>query len=188
MSRKQNIIWLDVESNGLDENKEKLLQVATLVTDQDLNILDETGYSSYIYYTEKQIAKLKKASVPYVLDMHDQSGVWDSLPDGKPRKVVDAELKAYWEQFTESGVCRLGGNSITLDRNFMRKYLPHSFSHLHYRSFDASSIAGMVEMYAGSENLFVKENVTHEAMDDIRSSIEEFRHYKELLFPHYNGK
>lgn len=187
MTRKQNIIWLDVETNGLDENTEKLLQVATLVTDHDLNILDEEGYTGYIYYTPKQLQELKDNSVPFVLEMHEKSGVWDAIPElGKPREVVDNELKAYWETLTESKACRLGGNSITLDRNFMRKYLPKSFDHLHYRSFDASTIAGMVEMYMGSEKMFRKDS-THEAMDDIRASVAEFKYYKELLFPNYTG-
>lgn len=188
MARKQRICWLDVESNGTVAGDNVLLQVAIRVTDQNLNFVDEEdgGYESKIYYSQQEVKDLIANTNPYVIDMHTKTGLWGALStDGKPLKVVESEVMDYLNKYIpEPQSSRLGGNSITLDRNFINTFLPKVGKHLHYRSFDVSTIAGMVEIFAGSRKMYKKET-THEAMDDITQSIEEFRYYRDLLFPDF---
>lgn len=167
------IYWTDVETNGLDPEENVLLEVAILVTDLDLNVLDDEGFHSVIHYYPDEIEAIKELTVPYVLDMHTKTGLWDKLHRGTDLEIVDGELLEYMKSFsTTPRLNRIGGNSITLDRNFMNRYLPHSFGHLSYRSWDVSTLAGMVEHRKGLKH---EKKSTHEAMSDIRESIDELR-------------
>jgi oligoribonuclease len=174
------IVWVDVETNGLDAHKNYLLEVAALVTDLDLNILDEVGYQTPIHYTEAQAADIRSVTTPYVQNMHDQTGLWGRLPSGKNEFVVDAELLAYIKQFVpEPRTARLGGNSVRLDLNFLEENLPFTAAHLHYRMFDVTSLAGASQWWGGVPN-FEKRH-THSAMDDIQESIAEARYIREHI-------
>lgn len=188
MARKQNIVWIDVETTGIDANHEKLLQVALRVTDHDLNFIDGDGFERKVYYSEDEVAKIKERAVPFVQEMHEKTGLWDALStEGIPMGVLEVDIMAHLvEHVPEAKTARLAGNSITLDRNFINANLPVLGNHLHYRSYDVTTIAGMVEMYVGGGKMYRKDS-THEAMDDITESVNEFRHYKELLFPLYSG-
>lgn len=172
----KEIIWGDVETNGTDDHKsDVLLEVAVLITDTDLNILDETGYQAVIYYSEEEVEAIKAKTSPYVIDMHTKTGLWDRLPQGKPLEQVDAELLAYMKSLVPGEkTARLAGNSITLDRNFMRKFLPLSFNHLHYRSIDVSTLAGLAQYWAAPKVQYRKKTL-HSAFADITESIEELR-------------
>lgn len=190
MARKQRIVWIDVESTGIDANTEALLQVACRITDQDLEFIDGDGFEAKIFYTPHEIAYMKRKSVPYVVDMHTKTELWDSLDDpanGSVEDVENALLEHIRKYVPEAGTARLAGNSITLDRNFINVNLPRVGEHLHYRSYDNSSTAGLVEMYMGSDKMYVKKQSSHEAMDDITQSVMEARYYKNLLFPKYKG-
>lgn len=178
----QKIFWGDVETNGTDDHKnDVLLEVAMLVTDLDLNVLDEEGYQAVILYTEEEVAEIKSRTSQYVLDMHEKTGLWDRLPEGKPLAQVDAELVAYLKSFVpEEKSARLAGNSITLDRNFMRKFLPLTFNHLHYRSIDVSTVAGLAQYWAKPKVQYRKKTL-HSAFSDITESIEELRFLRQNI-------
>lgn len=178
----ERIIWIDVETTGLSAfGKDELLEVACLVTDADLNILDEQGFRAVIKYSDLQISRMKLNTSDYVLEMHNKTGLWDELPMGAPVKTVDESLLAYIKQFVpEPRTARIAGNSITLDRNFLEANLPQSFGHLHYRSYDVSTIAGLASAWYEDEGY--QKKLTHAAMDDIRESIEELRYYRERIF------
>lgn len=173
-----NITWVDVETGGLDENTDPLLEVAALVTDRNLNILDPDGFNMVIHYPQEQVASLKAACNPYVQEMHEKTGLWERLPDGTPLEQVDSKLHEYISQFSEPGKSYLGGNSITLDRNFLRAYLPTSFGHLSYRSFDVSTVAGLAQAWYGVK---YEKKLLHAASSDIMESIEELRFYRENI-------
>jgi len=174
------LFWVDLETTGLDEQQEYPLSVAALATDKDLNELDPDGYEAVIYYPDLIAANLRNRAVPFVRDMHTTTRLWEQLPTGKLLSVVDSELTSYFTQFApEPRTSRLCGNSITLDRNFMRQYLPTAFNHLHYRSVDVSSIAGPASWWGYGE--FQKQR-THSAFDDIRESLAELRWLKKHVF------
>lgn len=173
------IIWGDVETNGVDAfDGDVLLEVAVLVTDGELNILDEEGYEAVIFYSPKHVERIKENTVPFVLNMHENTKLWDKLPTGKPLDQVDDELLAYMKQFVpDAKIAPLAGNSITLDRNFMNRNLPNSFAHLSYQSIDVSSIARLAAMWGGSEIQYKKKKL-HSAKADITESIEELRYLR----------
>lgn len=181
MTNVDRIVWGDVESTGIEAyGGEKLLQVAILVTDTDLNILDEDGFEAVVQYTDAEVEEMKKSVIPYVLDMHTKTGLWERLPEGKPLNQVEEEALAYIKRFApEQHQAWLGGNSITLDRGFIAVNLPRILSHLHYRSVDVTSIGGPANWWYGYS---FKKELRHEALSDIRESIAELKEYRRLLF------
>lgn len=174
-----HITWIDVETGGLDESTDKLYEVAALVTDRNLNILDPEGFNMVVHYPKEQIEALRNASVPFVQEMHDKTGLWERLPDGMPLTDVDAKLHEYIAQFSEPKTSWFAGNSITLDRNFLRANLPQSFAHLSYRSIDVSSFGGVAKAWYG---LGYEKKLLHSAFSDITESIEELRFYRNNIF------
>jgi oligoribonuclease len=179
------LVWIDVETTGLIAHKEQLLEVAILVTDLNLNLLDETGYQSAIYVgTHGPVALLRAASDPFVQKMHDTSGLWDVVGDparSKPLAQVEGEALAYIKRFVpEPKTARVAGNSVRLDMNFLDEHLPSVTAHLHYRMADVSSLAGMAQWWAGVP-VFPKD-FAHTAMADIRESIAELRYLRARVF------
>lgn len=174
------LTWLDAETTGLYASDEFLLEVACVVTDSDLNVLDDQGYSTAVYYPAPVSQLLREKAIPIVKTMHDNTGLWDRLPNGKLLSTVDQELKSYISQFApEPRTSWLGGNSITLDRDFMRHFLPGVYNHLHYRSVDVTSIAGPADWWYGES--FPKQK-KHDAFSDILESIEELRYLRRTIF------
>jgi oligoribonuclease len=177
------IIWGDVETTGVNAFEgDVLLEAAFLVTDGDLNILDEAGYQAVVLYSPKHVTRLKQATSDFVLNMHEKTGLWDRLQFGRPQEQIDAEALAYLKQFVpEAKTARFAGNSITLDRNFMQANLPGTFEHIHYRSFDVSTVAGLAQMWGGEEIQYQKKTL-HSAFSDITESIEELRYLRSKAF------
>lgn len=180
---KARIIWGDVETNGVNAFEgDVLLEVAFLVTDGDLNILDENGYQAVVQWSPEHVNRIKAATSDYVLEMHEKTGLWDRLPFGKPRHQIDSEAVSYLREFVpEAKTARFAGNSITLDRNFMQANLPETFEHIHYRSFDVSTVAGLAQMWGGDEIQYQKKTL-HSAFSDITESIEELRYLRGKAF------
>lgn len=176
------IVWLDVESTGIDPHKgEKLLQIACIVTDTALNEVGE-GFEMKVKYSYEEAAEMYASAVPFVRDMHSATGLWKAIQDeGRPLVEVEDELLAYLaEQGVEAGQARLGGNSITLDRNFLSVFMPRVLAYLHYRSLDMTSVGGFMELFRPDVKQFEKAK-THDALDDIRESLGEARHYAKAL-------
>lgn len=177
---KERIVWIDVETTGIDSSKEKLLQVACIVTDGNLNELDK-GFEKKIYYDLPTVREMRSKADPFVQKMHDNNGLWEALPSGANMITVSEELLEYIKQYVpEAKKARLGGNSITLDRNFLKFNMPDVLDYLHYRSYDLSSIAGFFELFVKTVDPFEKQK-THDALDDIKESIAEGRYYADLL-------
>jgi len=179
------LVWVDAETTGLTAHKETLLEVAILVTDLELNLLDETGYQSAIYVgSHGPVTLLRAASDPFVQKMHDTSGLWDAVGDparSKPIDVVEAEALAYIQSLVpEKRTARVAGNSVRLDMNFLDEHLPLVMGHLHYRMADVSSLAGMAQWWAGVD-VFPKA-LGHTAMADIRESLAELRYLRAAVF------
>lgn len=182
MTSTKRIIWVDVETTGTEAfSGDSLLEVACLITDSQLNILDETGYHAVVKYSPLEITKQKLRTSDYVLKMHTDSGLWDKLSTGTERGVVDTELLDYMKSFVpDARSAPLGGNSITLDRNFLDNNLPKSFAHIHYRSRDISTMVGELEDIMGDSFVPFEKKLAHEAMSDIRESIAEARYLRSL--------
>lgn len=181
------IVWVDVETSGLNpwfgpESRRALLEVACLVTDTELNILDESGFEAMVEYSPEMVARLRDGAQPLVREMHDRNGLWDRLASGEGLSLyeLDGALLSYVSEFApDPRVARLGGNSVRLDLNFLEAHLPMTYGHLHYRFIDVTSVATLAGWWGGVP-VFSKAG-NHTAMSDIRESIAELRALKERV-------
>jgi oligoribonuclease len=175
------IAWIDVETNGLDARENMLLEVACIIADFDFNIIHEAGYQSVIHYPTSYVEIIKEHTDPYVVDMHEKTGLWDRLKDGVDLELVDDQLLAYLsEHIPEKGTAVLGGNSITLDRNFLQANLPKSFAYIKYQSIDVTTIAILAKQWY-NEEAYPKQ-YAHSALSDITESINELRYWRAKVF------
>ena len=178
------IAWVDVETSGLNpwegpESRRCLLEVACVVTDSELRVLDEVGFESLVAYESGEVDGMRAGAQEIVREMHDRSGVWDRLRGGEGMSLVslDYELRDYVGEFApREKSARLGGNSVRLDLNFVEAYLPVTYRHLHYRFVDVTTVSTLFGWWGGVPR-YRKEGV-HSAMADVRESLEELRYLK----------
>src|ERR1700744_3506053 len=172
---------MDLEMTGLEPLRHVIVEIATLITDDHLNIVAE-GPDLVIHATSDQLAEMG----PFVTEMHTKSGL---LPAIMSSTVTVAEAQTQTLEFLkqhipEPGSVPLCGNSIGTDRRFLQEYMPELEAYFHYRNVDVSTIKELARRWnpAVLEALPEKET-THRALDDIRESIAELVHYRETLFP-----
>jgi oligoribonuclease len=179
------LVWMDLEMTGLDPARDTIVEIATLVTDDDLEIVAE-GPDLVVHQPAEALAVMD----PFVVDMHTKSGL---LPLIQTSTVSLSEAGAQTLAFIQLWVPEprsvpLCGNSIGMDRRFLAAYLPEIEAYLHYRSVDVSSVKELVRRwYPGLKSVPHKANA-HRALDDIRESVNELRFYRQHVFvPVVNG-
>ena len=172
------LVWMDLEMTGLDHTTDVIVEIATIVTDDDLNVLAE-GPDLVVHQTDEVLARMD----PFVVEMHTRSGLLEAIRASTItlEDAGAATLAFIREHAAEPKSVPLCGNSIGTDRRFLAAYLPEIEDHLHYRSIDVSSIKELVKRWYGGLELPSKTN-THRALDDIRESIEELRYYRQFAF------
>lgn len=180
------LCWIDVETTGLnpywglDDDGDRLLQVACLMTDKDLNLLDEDGFEAVIRYGAKATSIMRALTPDIVREMHDKSGLWDMLPNGTPLPIVEDKLFAYISKFAPSPrMARLAGNSVRLDANFLDRFMSKVSSHLHYRMLDVSSLEYVATSWLNLPKFEKQKN--HTAMEDIKESLAQARYIRSRL-------
>jgi len=174
------LVWIDCEMTGLDLGKDKLIEVAALVTDPDLKVLGE-GIDLVIHADDAAL----DAMPPVVRDMHAKSGLTDEV---RRSTVTMAEAEeavlSYIRQFVPNpGTAPLCGNSIATDRGFLARDMPALDSFLHYRMIDVSSLKELCRrwyprVYFGQP----AKGLAHRALADIRESIRELEYYRRTVF------
>jgi len=174
------LVWIDCEMTGLDLVHDRLIEVAVLVTDGELAVLDE-GLDLVI----DAPAEALDAMVPVVRQMHEDSGLTEAVRAAS-LTVADAEqqLLAYIQQFVpEAGKAPLCGNSIATDRGFLARDMPALDAFLHYRMIDVSSVKELARRWypRAYYNAPAKQG-GHRALADIRESVEELRYYRATVF------
>ena len=165
---------------GLDHTKEVIVEIATLITDDDLVIIAE-GPDLVIHQPDEVLAAMD----PFVVEMHTRSGLLDKIRTSEVtlEAAGAATLEFIRTHIPEPVSVPLCGNSIGTDRRFLAAYLPEIENYLHYRSVDVSSIKELAKRwYPELDARKMMKNGTHRAMDDIRQSVEELRFYREHLF------
>lgn len=177
------LAWVDVETTGLVAHREHLLEVAILVTDTNLRLLDEGGYQTAIFHGPERVAEMREAADPFVRDMHDRTGLWERCADPKrstPLADVDRQVLVYLSLFAPGHrQARLAGNSVRLDLNFLEEHLPSMYDHLHYRSMDMTALSSAALWWLGIEP--PTKVMAHTAMGDIRESLAEARALRDAL-------
>ncbi|WP_431962523.1 oligoribonuclease [Nocardia sp. bgisy134] len=174
------VVWMDCEMTGLRLDSDKLIEVAALVTDSDLNILGD-GVDIVIHADDEALA----AMPPVVADMHERSGLTEEVRRSTvtlaeaEQQVLDY-IRAY---APVAGTVPLAGNSIATDRGFIARDMPALDSHLHYRMIDVSSIKELCRrwyprIYFGQP----EKGLTHRALADIKESIRELEYYRRTAF------
>lgn len=173
------LLWIDVETSGLTPNTSQLLEVAGVITDQNLNIINETFFEEVIYHTPEETINLYETASSIVKDMHTKTGLWEKLSTGTPLKTVDETLQNIIKQAkTEHNIktLRVAGNSVRLDLNFIETYLPATYSELTYRFIDVTTVNTLAQWWGKISA--PQKKTTHSAMSDIMESIEELRFLK----------
>lgn len=182
------IAWVDVETSTLSPETGDLLEIAALVTTgPDYTPVDD-GISLTIHPQRfahldpaRAVEEMKPTMLPIVVDMHTTSGLFAEIAAGNTvnTEEADRQLHAYLASHTDPRGAILGGNSITLDRNFLAAQAPTTFEHLHYRSLDCSAVTEFVRRLPWIDPALdvipTDRGTQHRAMDDIRASIEQAR-------------
>jgi oligoribonuclease len=175
------LIWMDLEMTGLDESRHVIVEIATLVTDDDLNIIAE-GPNLVIHQPDEVLAEMDD----FVTNMHTVSGLLEKIKSStiSESDAMQQTLDFIKEHSPEPNKIPLCGNSIRTDRTFLAKYMPEIENWLHYRCVDVSTIKELVKRWnPGLEHARPKsEGITHRAMDDIRDSVAELKFYRDKVF------
>ena len=174
------LVWMDLEITGLDATRDVIVEIATIVTDDQLNIVAE-GPDLVIYQSEDALANMD----PVVVEMHTRSGLLDAIRSStiSLQDAGAATLAFIKEHVPVASTVPLCGNSIGMDRRFLTAYLPEIENWLHYRSIDVSSVKELVRRwYPQAKNDLPHKTGTHRALDDIRASISELQFYRERVF------
>ena len=172
------LVWIDLEMTGLDPEKERIIEIATIVTDSELNTIEE-GPVIAVHQSDKLLSEMDE----WCMRTHGESGLTQRVKDSKYGEI-DAEQKTleFLQRYLEPGQSPLCGNSIGQDRRFLVKYMPELEAFFHYRNLDVSTIKELARRWRPDVLDGVKKKGSHLALDDIRDSIEELRHYREHFF------
>lgn len=175
MQNPQNLIWIDLEMTGLDPDRDRIIEMATIVTDSDLNVLAE-GPVIAVHQSDEVLAGMDEWNTR----THGESGLVQRVRESQIDEAqAEALTIAFLEQWVPRGKSPICGNSIGQDRRFLVRYMPALESYFHYRNLDVSTLKELAARWAPAvRDSFVKQG-THQALDDIRESIAELRHYRE---------
>lgn len=177
MSTNSPLVWMDMEMSGLDPERDVILEIATIITDADLNILAE-GPEIVV----QQPASLFANMDAWCQEHHTKSGLWQRVLESNIT-ISEAETLTldFVKKHCKSRESPLCGNSIWQDRRFVARYMRSLDAYLHYRIIDVSSIKELVVRWA-PQHKFPSKKGNHRALDDIRESLDELRHYRTNAF------
>jgi oligoribonuclease len=174
------LVWIDCEMTGLDLRRDALIEVAAVITDADLNPVDDGV--DVIIHTHDDILD---TMVPFVRDMHAASGLTEAVRQstvtlGDAEKLVLDYVKSHVSDPKTAPLC---GNSIATDRAFLARDMPLLDEHLHYRMIDVSSLKELAKRwYPRVYQSQPEKSLAHRAREDIRESIQELAYYRQTLF------
>jgi len=172
-----NLIWIDLEMTGLEPDKDVIIEIATLVTDADLNTLAE-GPIIAVHQSDEILSGMDEWNTR----QHGQSGLVDRVK-ASDTDTAAAEQKTidFLTQWVPAGKSPICGNSICQDRRFLANYMPTLEAYFHYRNLDVSSLKILAQQWNPSVANGVEKMGSHLAMDDIKDSVAELQHYKKYF-------
>ncbi|UZE96988.1 oligoribonuclease [Alkalimarinus alittae] len=178
MARNENLVWIDLEMTGLEPDVDRIIEIATIITDADLNILAE-GPVIAVHQPDSVLAQMDE----WCTKTHGATGLTQRV---KESRVSEAEAERQTIEFiahyVDKGVSPLCGNSIGQDRRFLVKYMKELEAFFHYRNLDVSTVKELARRWKPEVASSFKKKGVHLALDDIRESIGELHHYREHFF------
>lgn len=172
------LIWIDCEMTGLSLENDALVEIAVLVTDDELNVLGD-GVELVIATATENLAAMRDE----VRAMHTESGLINEIPNGVTPSQAEQAVLNYLTAHTQAGKSPLAGNSVGMDRNFIARDMPQLNAFLHYRTVDVSSIKELARRWYPKVYFNApKKTGNHRALGDIKHSIEELRYYRSQIF------
>lgn len=178
MPAERNLIWIDLEMTGLDPEHEVIIEIATIITDSQLNIIAE-GPSLAI----KQPDSILDAMDAWCTKQHGQSGLTERVRQSTI-SVDNAEQQtlAFIKQYVTKGASPMCGNTVSHDRRFLARYMPELEAYFHYRHIDVSTVKELARRWKPEALEGLTKQGAHLALDDIRESISELQHYRKNFF------
>ena len=176
-AHEDNLIWIDLEMTGLDPDTDSIIEIATLVTDKDLNLLAE-GPELAIRHPLERL----QAMDDWNRNTHTRSGLWqrvlESAVDMASAEQATLEFLATWAPAGKSPIC---GNSICQDRRFLHRCMPALERYFHYRNLDVSTLKELARRWAPDIARGLNKSSAHTALSDIRDSVDELRYYRRFM-------
>ena len=175
MDKKLNLIWIDLEMTGLAPNADRILEIATLITDANLNIIAE-GPNLAVRQGDELLDEMDDWNQRH----HSKTGLIEKVKNSRiDDKEAERQTIEFLVQYSDKGASPMCGNSICQDRRFLANYMPELEEFFHYRNLDVSSIKELVRRWKPEILEGLVKKGTHIAMDDIKDSVIELVHYRE---------
>lgn len=177
MKSDNNWVWLDLEMTGLDHNKERIIEIATIVTDNQLNILAQ-GPVLAIHQSDE----LMDGMDSWNTKQHNQSGLVERVKNSAVTEAsAEQQTLEFIKQFVPKGMSPMCGNSIGTDRRFLVEYMPELEAYFHYRNLDVSTLKILANHWAPQVMKDFEKDSQHLALQDIKDSIDELKYYRERI-------
>jgi len=169
-----NLAWIDLEMTGLSPDSDRIIEVATIVTDRDLNVLAE-GPVIAVHQSEEALGRMDAWNVR----THGASGLTARVrASDLDEAAAERMTVAFLEQWVGRGVSPMCGNTICQDRRFLARWMPALERHFHYRNLDVSTLKELARRWNPAVLAGVTKGDKHQALDDVRDSIRELQHYR----------
>tara|TARA_S200000501_G_scaffold27894_1_gene23841 strand:- start:212 stop:760 length:549 start_codon:yes stop_codon:yes gene_type:complete len=178
LKSRDNLVWIDLEMTGLDPETEKIIEVATLVTDADLNLIAE-GPNLIISQSKEFLDSMDE----WNQNQHGSSGlIQEVIKSDITEQIAEIETLDFISKYVGEKVSPMCGNTVSHDRRFLSKYMPRLEAYFNYRHIDVSSFKEVAVRWMNEAQVYEKKG-SHRALGDIKESLEELRFYKKLFMP-----
>ncbi len=172
-----NLVWIDLEMTGLDTQNDVIIEIATIVTDSELNIIAE-GPALAIHQSDAVLAGMDEWNTR----QHGGSGLIERVRNSRIDEAeAERQTLAFLQRYVPAGKSPMCGNSICQDRRFMARSMPNLEAFFHYRNLDVSTLKELARRWSPEVYKGFKKESSHLAMDDIRDSINELKHYRDTF-------
>ena len=172
---KQNLIWIDLEMTGLDPETDRIIEIATIVTDKNLNILAE-GPVLAVHQSDEVLNQMNE----WCVKTHNANGLVTRVKQSKlNERAAELQTLDFLKRYVPKGCSPICGNSVAQDKRFLFKYMPDLADYFHYRHLDVSTLKELASRWKPEILEGFKKKNTHLALDDIRESIAELAYYRE---------
>jgi oligoribonuclease len=181
------LVWVDLETTGLEPKSHRVLEMAMVITDYALVVIDE--FSRVIKQPHRPAVGFRSAMPPEVLLMHQKSGLIDEVVDARYTiDVVESEMRVFMEAIVgpaDPNIRKrplMAGSSVHFDRSFLEIHMPELIGHFHYRNFDATSFGEAARLWFPNEFVEPEKQRLHRALPDLHDTLAELRYIKKTFF------